>query len=71
MDRRNPPEESPGNSRFLGTIDEILHRYTHCHACGSRLHFSYVTDFSQNIAHESSKCPECHTQVHQLVHKLQ
>jgi hypothetical protein len=50
---------------------EIVARYTHCKLCGANLHFSYVTDFSRNITHESARCPECGVRSRQAVHQLQ
>lgn len=58
-------------SRCFGTSEEIVERYTHCHLCGSNLHFTHVTDFSRNLTHEQAKCLECGVKTQQITHRLQ
>jgi hypothetical protein len=54
-----------------GKLDKALHPYTHCNACGGRLHFNYISDFSRNTTHEKSSCPECQLGSRQVLHRLQ
>ncbi len=64
--------KSEGSSfKVIGSSTEILLQYTHCQACRSRLHFTYVTDFSRNLTQETARCPECHLQSHRMMHRLQ
>ena len=56
---------------FFGTAEEVMARYTHCSLCGAHLHFSYFTDFGQNLTQETAKCPECGVRARQILHKLQ
>jgi transcription elongation factor Elf1 len=58
-------------AQFCGTAKEVLDRYSHCVLCGANLHFSHVTDFAQNITHETAKCPECGIKVRHAMHRLQ
>lgn len=60
-----------GFSQFYGTINEVLAKYTHCALCGANLHFTYVTDFSRNVAQETARCPECGVRNRQTLHQLQ
>ncbi|MBU6376162.1 MAG: hypothetical protein KGQ59_09220 [Bdellovibrionales bacterium] len=53
------------------SADEVLLKYTRCVHCQSRLHFSYLTDFSRNLTQETARCPECQNQAHQVMHRLQ
>lgn len=57
--------------QFFGAPRDVVPRYTQCPYCGSRLHFTQVTDFSRNTTHETSKCPECGIRVRQVLHRLQ
>ena len=59
------------SSDLMGTAEEVVDRYTHCHLCGSNLHFTYTTDFAKNLTHETARCPECGIRARQLLHKLQ
>ncbi len=56
---------------LVGTAEEVVERYCHCHLCGSNLHFTYSTDFAKNLSHETARCPECGIRARQLTHKLQ
>ena len=58
-------------TQFFGTAKDVVSRYTHCALCGASLHFSHVTDFSQNLTQEIAKCPECGVKVRQHLHRLQ
>jgi DNA-directed RNA polymerase subunit RPC12/RpoP len=55
----------------FGQRDELMERYHHCPACGSRLHFVHFTDFQKNVTQETAKCPECGIRARRLLHKLQ
>lgn len=75
--RNNPPTTQTSTqpedalSLFFGTAKDMIARYTHCALCGANLHFTYATNFTQNIAQETAKCPECNVKVRQIVHRLQ
>jgi hypothetical protein len=56
---------------FYGKSTDLIHRYTHCHYCGSNLHFNHVTDFVRNLTQETARCPECGLQARQNTHRLQ
>lgn len=56
---------------FYGTDKELFSRYTHCSLCGGYLHFTHITNFSKNLTQEIAKCPECGTNGHRLIHRLQ
>ena len=58
-------------AKWMGSTQDVLLHYTHCAACKSRLHFTYVTDFSRNLTQETARCPECHLQSHKMMHRLQ
>jgi hypothetical protein len=62
---------TPAIAPSVGTIDQVLTRYTHCALCGGRLHFNYISDFSHNTTHEKSSCPECGLDTRQVLHRLQ
>ncbi len=55
----------------VGTMKNVIQRYSHCEICGGRLHFNYSTDFSRNTTHEKSSCPECGLDAKQILHRLQ
>jgi len=55
----------------LGTVDEVVDRYTRCNICGSNLHFNYFTDFAKNMTQEVAKCPECGEKARNVIHRLQ
>lgn len=59
------------SGRFHGTTQEVLARYSHCNLCGANLHFTHVTDFTRNLTHETSRCPECGIKARRVIHKLQ
>lgn len=63
--------ESPASAPMIGTSAQVVQRYSHCHLCGGRLHFNYVTDFSRNTTHEKVSCPECGLENRQSLHRLQ
>lgn len=77
MDERNdlPSDEATDLSealpQFVGTAEEVVARYTHCVICGANLHFTHLTDFSQNMTQEIARCPECGIKVRRVVHTLQ
>jgi hypothetical protein len=76
-DERNEiQDENPALSgQFHGTTQEVIARYTHCGLCGAHLHFSHVTDFTKNLTHEMSRCPECTSggngKAKRVIHRLQ
>jgi hypothetical protein len=53
-----------------GSREEALTKFTHCGQCGSRVHFSYQTDFAQNLSYEIGKCPECERGARNHLHRL-
>ncbi len=59
------------SSLLQGSSRDVLLKYTHCAQCQSRLHFSYLTDFSRNLTQETARCPECQNQAHRVMHRLQ
>ncbi len=59
------------DSQYFGTSQAVVDRYTHCNLCGATLHFTHVTDFSRNLAHETARCPECGFKARRVVHRLQ
>lgn len=66
------PEESQQlMSRYFGSAEAMLNRYTHCAICGSHLHFTHVTDFARNLTQETARCPECGIRTRQISHRLQ
>ena len=56
---------------MVGTLESVLTRYTHCNLCGGRLHFNYISNFSDNTTHEKSSCPECKLDARRVLHRLQ
>ena len=60
-----------GPTPLFGNAVELMHRYTHCVVCHSRLHFTHLTDFSRNISQETARCPECNLKVRRVTHRLQ
>lgn len=77
MDERNdlPSEECTDetdvHSQFLGSAQDAVAKYTHCAICGANLHFTHITDFSQNLTQESSQCPECGVRARKQIYRLQ
>lgn len=66
----NLSADATRKSAPLSAMDAIQ-KYSHCSQCQSRLHFSYITDFSKNLTQETARCPECHFQAHRAMHRLQ
>ncbi len=66
-------QETPtfGPTPLFGDASELMHRYTHCVVCHSRLHFTHLTDFSRNLSQETARCPECNLKVRRVTHRLQ
>ena len=62
------PAEIPS---FFGSATDLVDRYTHCALCGGNLHFSHITDFTQNLTFETARCPECSIRVRKVMHRLQ
>ncbi len=60
-----------GQNDHLDNAQQVLLKYTRCVHCQARLHFSYLTDFSRNLTQETARCPECQSQAHQVMHRLQ
>ena len=68
----NENEASASTTKlFLGSPRQALARYSQCHQCKARLHFTHITDFSRNLTEETARCPECGTQDRKVVHRLQ
>lgn len=51
--------------------ENAVKRHSRCPVCNSHLHFIYQTDFHQNLAYESVKCPECSIRIRRVLHRLQ
>ena len=64
-----PPVPVP--ALLFGTTQQVLDHYCHCGACGARLQLSHVTNFTQNLIHEVSRCLECATSAQIQVYHLQ
>jgi len=62
---------TPSIAPAIGSLKNVVQRYSHCTLCGGRLHFNYITDFSRNTTHEKSSCPECGLDARQVLHRLQ
>ena len=58
-------------AQISGNAEEVVERYSHCPVCGSRLHFTHLTDFSRNLTQETANCPECTIKVRRVMHRLQ
>ncbi len=56
---------------IVGSVKQMVTRYTHCGICGGRLHFNYASDFSRNTTEERAVCPECGLDSRQSLHRLQ
>ena len=64
-------ESSPKKSRYYGTPKDVVDAYTRCNSCGSRLHFSHLTDFANNMTQESVRCLECEADQRVTIYQLQ
>lgn len=58
-------------AQLYGSPREVVTRYTSCALCGSKLHFSHITDFANNLTQETARCPECGIRIRRVMHKLQ
>ena len=56
---------------IVGSVKQMVTRYTHCGICGGRMHFNYASDFSRNTTEERAVCPECGLDSRQSLHRLQ
>jgi hypothetical protein len=62
---------TPSTSAGVGSLAQVMHKYTHCSFCAGRLHFVHASDFSRNTTHEKATCPECNLDARQVLHRLQ